>query len=325
MAGMIGRRPLAAALLSATCLSLAAGCPPPAPVQRAASEEAVPLRDAMVRAELQRGLQRVRDPLPAVARPGVLRSSALSLGDLPRMEPRPVSSAPLHALTLDRGRPSVNGYLLRLEEGRTVQFADGPVAPSGPCPDWDPRGGLRWEAIALQGWTPDQLEFELYSGDAIGCKASAKRASRVRARALVPSLLYAFRTCQTDCSPTDPQALHVVGPGSRWLAHSAPELDAQAQPHSGLFSHASVPMGPGQSSSLVITVDFTTLHDFVARHRPLPEWETSERLLGASRFAQVQLDVVWLAGEAEPISQAYLLGDGPAVTQFLSSRGVGLP
>lgn len=289
--------------------------------------EAIPLRDAMPGGVRPAALRHVRDPLPALARPGVLGSLAVPVADLPILEQVPVSSAPLRALHLDGGRPKVKGHALRLEDGQEVASGDRALSSLHGCARSVGSRHLRWEGVSDVGWTAAELAFETYEGSSAGCSASAKRASRVRARALVPGVLYAFRTCSGPCSdPRSRQLLHLLGPGARWLTHSAPEVAAQTRVHTGSFSHATLPFGRAESASAAITVDYASLHEFIGRHRQVPDWEDDgQRLLAASRYAQIQLDVVWMSSDAAPSGRAYWMGEGQHVRHFLASHGVEVP
>ncbi|NUP11684.1 MAG: hypothetical protein HOW73_37030 [Polyangiaceae bacterium] len=296
----------------------------------------VPMRDADPgRSNLPIAGRGVDARLPGEERPRRLASYTFDYEALPKIESRDVRSSPLSSLSLaglPAGLEGLDSWMVQADIGATRLFQQhGPLVQKGQLPCYSGMAGsaATWEAIAIGSWTPETLELTRYEGtvDGSGCKATAKKVSQVKARAIIPSLVYAYRDCVGACagsgSAKGEEVLNVLGPASEWLSSSAPWPTEQLKKQQGLFSHARVPLEKGGSASVSMNANHSVVYGFVGQHKKLPKWsDEGDKILAAHRVVQLGLDVVWASDEASPMASSFIAGPGSGTTDFLASLGL---
>lgn len=133
---------------------------------------------------------------------------------------------------------------------RTSPFIGSPVmltpmsaSLEGLCHELRP-ATIRWRGFRAATASADALDFVELRGpyDPIRCTAAAATRREARARALVPGVLYAFRSCAAHCDPgaelERQETLTLIGPPARMMLESSAELDDVTSPHVGTFSIA---------------------------------------------------------------------------------------
>ncbi len=299
----------------------------------------------------------VRRPLEAPLRPAVVRTFPLDYAALPYMLTAAVQSndrSATVAFLSDPGRPEPRTAILegmvaeieaeglriftplsgasvpevqRLPGATTALCPNGNVdrrkpgsvaAPVAPTPGQAQRS-ISWEGIRTKGWQRDYVDYVRFEGVLTegDCKAAATRAAVVRAKAIVPGLLYGFRTCVPVCdaapianapSSGREEMLVLIGPRAVWAGSSVPWANLQTNPHIGSFSRLVVPMKRGGSASAFINVEAHELNRFIEARLVNPS-ETPRNNLP---ITQLGVDFSWLEGDPAPLGLAMVSAVGQA-------------
>ncbi|MBL8744073.1 MAG: hypothetical protein JNK04_23360 [Myxococcales bacterium] len=193
-----------------------------------------------------------------------------------------------------------------------------PSAPRTALPSTQPRRSISWEGIRTKGWARDYVDYVRFEG-VLGdgeCKALATRAAVVRAKAIVPGLLYGFRTCVPVCdatpspgeaaTPGREEMLVLIGPRAVWAGSSVPWANLQTNPHIGSFSRIVVPLKRGGSASAFINVEAHELNRFVDARLVKP----SDKPRNTLPVTQLGVDLSWLESDPAPIGLAMVSAVG---------------
>jgi hypothetical protein len=160
--------------------------------------------------------------------------------------------------------------------------------------------------------------------DAISCKTKAVSAWRVEAPAIVPGVLYAYRSSTrtsifgvelpliAELVPSE--TIEVIGPGALWLSSTSSD-ERQAWGIGAPFTHASVEIERGSSASLTVAVTL----DVLGRFAGMSPDEAARFVLGTARFdppsapgpsipyeqpalrvVSIHIDWVWPAADVAP-------------------------
>lgn len=170
-------------------------------------------------------------------------------------------------------------------------------------------------ALSIGTFSDDSVHFALLqpvwaAGGArsrAGCEGTANATLEARAIALLPGVLYAFRTCKSSCEeeadPARVEELTVIGPASYWTVRTVdPKL--RTAPRGGPFSVTSVELRRGASASLLLHVGWRELAYFIGLHGKPPYWaEPNSNATG--QVLSIGVDVVWPErGRAEALVYA---------------------
>lgn len=290
------------------------------PTQPSAAR-AMPAAEASSRDEVRAAPDRERSSIAEAVRPRVIESRAFDPLALPR-------EARLEADTVRRDGwaslgAATNGYKVwlgrdllaelevPLEARAPFRAYAGAAVPSThhrPLPETPPCDGARfpgrpvarWAGIDRRDWTESAVWFERYEGpfDRGPCRAKAWSGFRVRATALVPGVLYAFRSATSD-------SLVLVAPPAEWVSAAETPEELQA-PHVGTLSLATLPMKRGRMSSALVVVGATgiDLFDAVRSSRV----DTFATRAADYRGLALRTDVIWPAADEAPSALVVVSG-----------------
>lgn len=279
--------------------------------------------------------------LPGEERPETFGSFELDVGGLPLLEPLTVSSSSISSFSIIGPGASaqmmvpIKDFVAQVEINQVV-FAnfrsgesDAGLRNYSPCPGTTGNTGDRkveWEGIARKEWTESALEYVRVSGTmSSNCQFTAKKAAHVRAKAVVPGMIYAFRECIGGCDPQGEESLVLIGPAAQWLASSAPWPSDQLRRQDGAFSRAKMPLSKGGSASVALNANHASIRDFVSLRQPnaqLPAQDSGQRLLAASRYVQFSVDATWGTDETAATGIAFVASHSMGSREMLSSMGV---
>ncbi len=234
---------------------------------------------------------------------GVRMFTPLSGGSAPEVQrlPNATTTAICHS---PAGKKPIVGELPQT----TSRFGGQPVpyATQPPSSNNAPRV-VSWEGFRTASWTRHAIEYVRYEGtlDPL-CQVSATRFAKVRAQAIVPGLLYGFRTCEKVCDapnddPNREELLVLIGPRASWVGSSAPSVALQTNPHVGSFSRIVVPLKRGSSASAFINVEEHELNRFLDAFN-LKSGEKRKNL----PVTQLAVDVSWLASDPAPLGVSFV-------------------
>lgn len=326
-------------------LLLAAGCAPaaekePANVPVAEPADELALVSLITAAPREGPVGRSIDArLPGEMRPELLANFGVDYTSLNFLESVPVSQGELSTFSVTTTDGSYRmrvptGYLAQADVGAykfasRASAADGRRA-SAPCRtavSMDTTSAT-WEGISLTTWTDTELEYVRFEGsfDNAKCEAVATRAFRVKAKAIIPSVVYGFRECVGGCGKKGAEELLVVlGPPTQWLTSSAPWPADQVRVQGSAFSRTRVPMKKGGSASVSMNSTHAAVWEFVGEHRTVPEWSDSgQKLLAANRVLQLGVDTMWPEADAAPSSFVFVSSITPGSADFLETLGLKL-
>jgi hypothetical protein len=178
---------------------------------------------------------------------------------------------------------------------------------------------VTWTTFRPMDRKRDRMLLSLYEGslDEKACKAKTMYAWSARATAIVPGMVYAFRSpyhvMKLDAAVGDPleaETLEIVAPGAVWFASSSPS-ELHASEINAPFTHVEIPVERGRASSVTIDASIEKLAKFAS----MSEVEAWGELLagkdvGASkaplRTASIRIEVVWGAEDSAPTAVAYV-------------------
>jgi len=178
---------------------------------------------------------------------------------------------------------------------------------------------VTWTTFRPAERTKDHMSLSLYEGtlDEKSCKAKTMYAWSARATAILPGIVYAFRSpyhvMKLDAAVGDPleaETMEVIAPGAVWFASSSPS-ELHASEMGAPFTHLEIPVERGRASSVTIDASIETLAKF-ASMTELEAW--GELLAGKDipsskaplRTASIRIEVVWGAEDAAPTAVAYV-------------------
>jgi len=168
-----------------------------------------------------------------------------------------------------------------------------------------------WEGIRVSTWTDHEIEYVRYRGpfDLVSCHGAPASMVRTPAAALVPKLVYAYRSCSLGClagidARAREEVLTIVAPPSWWLNATVSQVH-QRRPHVGSFSHVRVPITRGGTASALLTFSGEDLGYFIGLRNPaLRDLLEGEQL--RDQILQLTIEAVWLEDEAAPTGTIYV-------------------
>jgi hypothetical protein len=154
------------------------------------------------------------------------------------------------------------------------------------------RTEVRWGGIEPADWSADALWFQEFEGtfDTRQCRGVAEKGWRVRARAVRPGLLYAYRRPASD-------EIVLIAPPAEWVSATVPEAE-QLQPHVGTLSLVRLPLKRGLTGSALFVLGPTGVDLFDALRES--EVDTFSARAQGFRAVALRADVVWAPGEDRP-------------------------
>jgi len=178
---------------------------------------------------------------------------------------------------------------------------------------------VSWTTFRPAERTKDHMSLSLYEGtlDEKSCKARTLYAWTARATAILPGIVYAFRSAshpmKLDAAVGDPleaETMEIIAPGAVWFASSSPS-ELHASEMDAPFTHLEIPVERGRASS--VTIDAAI--DKLAKFASMSELEAWGELLagkdaGSSkeplRTASIRIEIVWGAEDSAPTAVAYV-------------------
>ncbi len=169
------------------------------------------------------------------------------------------------------------------------------------------------EGFRTVGWFKESLSYARLEGsfDPAACRGAVTRGARVRAPALVPGLVYAFR--ERSARGLD---LVVVGPPADWVATSALTAPEQNDPRVGTFTRLKIPLERGRASAALMNVSAPALATFLRLRGDQVDWPTHPMSVGVPVIS-FTVDVVWPADAEEPEARAFAVAIEPGGEQVL--------
>jgi hypothetical protein len=148
----------------------------------------------------------------------------------------------------------------------------------------------RWRGFVPAGLKAGSLDFSELRGelDPFTCVAEATTRLDVRASALIPQTLYAFRRCDGRCDEgfgaERLETLTLVAPPSSFVLASDAKPDDMTNPHVGTFTVLEIPVAPDRAASGTIRLPISAF----ARLTTLSPGVSLGSVVGASG---IELDV----------------------------------
>ncbi len=227
------------------------------------------------------------------------------------------SASPLSfgMVTSELGGPKIpmEARMERSSDAACVERRSAPRVTALAIGDWD-RDGVRVETLD----TFLEKSSRPHGGDGrLVCRGTAVVSATVRAKAILPNLLYAFRRADAGG-----EELVVIGPPSEWSAASA-EPAGRRQRWSGPFSLLSIPVARGSSASLLLSAGYREIAYFVGLYGRAPAWVQDKESSGSS--VTFSVEVLWPEGQDAPEARVVVQGVDRSDLRLLDARPVAPP
>jgi hypothetical protein len=180
----------------------------------------------------------------------------------------------------------------------SVGWLSEPIAPQsgGGVSLWHVKGGDGRDRYTSASWrTLDRapgggLRYQETNAwfDMLTCKAFEVRHMSAVAQPIASGLGYVFRTHCAACKPEVRDQLHLITPDTPW--------------GNGAFEHAEIALGPGRSSTVVLTLVNAAIRRF----------REGGAITDRVADAQLGVDVVQGSGESEPTAMVYVTDPPPS-------------
>lgn len=166
--------------------------------------------------------------------------------------------------------------------------------PRAVCSDRGRPDSLR--ALSIGSFSRDRVDYADFGVTwAAGgtCEGIAKATLEARAVALLPGILYAFRSCVSGCEDGQERVerLSVIGPSAVWAA-STVDPASMTMPRHGSFSLLSVEIERGAAASILLHVGWRELAYFMGLHGAAPYW-AEPTSIASGQVLSLAVDVVW--------------------------------
>jgi hypothetical protein len=270
------------------------GCAAPPP--EVPEDEASPLA-VLVEEEVGRSRRSVGSPRVPVEGPLPLelaRSYALDWERVPRLEAHPRTDAIGSLSFVLEGFASSTGLTHLLNATSNVQNEG--------CRDAEPVF-VRWESFPSAAKEPASLRYSRFDGMTASCRVQSQHAYQAEVPALVPGLVYAFKTCDSsgcDAGARQPGSLVLVAPEPTFVESLGSARPATPHARSGSFGRVEVPLVRGGDGASVATLTFTGT-DVLAwrKRRGLPPPKANEVELSESRLLSIRVEATTIGGATE--------------------------
>jgi hypothetical protein len=194
--------------------------------------------------------------------------------------------------------------------GNPFGYSPGLVGTSGaPCSDQPVP--VRWRGFTPSSVTPASLLFSEVVGefDPRACTAESRTRLDVRAEALIPGTLYAYRRCNDLCDPqadgTQRETLTVIAPPSGFALGSDGTVQEMTASHANSFSIVEIPVSPNHAASGTFALS-------IAAFERLPASERRMATVPPAVGVEIKIDVEVLGPSADD--------PAPSLTLHLSTR-----
>ncbi|NUP07492.1 MAG: hypothetical protein HOW73_15695 [Polyangiaceae bacterium] len=180
-----------------------------------------------------------------------------------------------------------------------------------PCLGGEGTLELEWDGLVPGSWSDTSLEYVRFQGEFrfSGCTGIVKRSGRVRAKAVIPSFLYAFRSCREACDGSGDKGedrVELLAPPSHWMASSVP-VPEQTHPQVGTHTLVSVPLVRGGSGTATVTLNGSDIAFYLGLRGISPSWFKPGDTL-ANAELQLNVDVTWSEEDDKPTGMVYVAG-----------------
>jgi hypothetical protein len=243
----------------------------------------------------------------------------------------PLELARTYELPWDRvprleAHPSVVEGALVLQEDGFVS-ATGPTHPlmlptdaRPPTCAYAESAFARWESLPKRMESSATLRYGRFEGMSAGCRVKARRSYEAELPALVPGLLYVFRTCDgvgCDSGARAPGSLVLVSPGPAFVASFGRARGPTEGARGGSFARTEVPLATGRDGAAVATLNLTGEAILAWRQLfGLPRPKPRELELSESRLLSIRIEATTLAGETD--LRAFVRVNGSAGRQLVA-------
>jgi hypothetical protein len=263
----------------------------------------------------------------------------VDLASLPRLE-RPSTSGAAHQalgrfeVTRD-GKPTLPSNVVAEVNARGYRaFLPATQAPVSPlrkdvnlpiltsAPGCVPGGYGTADLVTIDlmrpsAWSKTELTLSRLEGrmDWSKCSGSLERSATVRARAVIPNVVYAF-----VAPGTKGEELSVIGPPAEWVATSTANPAEQLDPHVGTFTRLEAPLVRGRSTTILLNVSGASLAHFLGLRGEKPAWEKESMSVGP--IVSFSVEVIWPADSDTPQGRVYAFSLEPGGDQVLAALGL---
>jgi hypothetical protein len=170
------------------------------------------------------------------------------------------------------------------------------------CSDAEPTF-VRWESFPPAAVDPATLRYSRFEGMSARCRVRSRRAFQASVPALVPGLVYAFKTCDgavCDAGARPPGSIVLVAPEPTFVDSIGAARPATNESRGGSFARVDVPLPRGRDGGAAATLSFTGADVLAWRTaRGLPRPKVNEVELSESRTLSIRVEATTLAGETE--------------------------
>jgi hypothetical protein len=277
----------------------------------ALGDAALALGDALeVKAE--RGAARGSLALRGAHALELTRTYALDWERVPRLEAHPSSEAQ-GALLVEAGGFASSTGPTHLVSGvpRAGQYQR--------CDEGD-LTAVRWESFSRAAKDPTALEYSRFEGLSSGCRVRSTRSYRAPLPALVPELVYVFRTCDRDgcdAGVRAPGSLVIVTPEHAFAASLGQVREPSPGARAGSYARVELPLAPGATGAATATLTLTGSAILAWREqRGLSLPKDGELELSESRLLAIRVEATTIGGETE--LSAYVRVNGSGGRQLVS-------
>jgi hypothetical protein len=173
------------------------------------------------------------------------------------------------------------------------------------------------DLIRPPAWSKTELSLSRLEGrmDWATCSGTLDKSATVRARAIVPGVVYAF-----VAPAKNGDELVIIGPPADWVATSTPDPAAQLDPHVGSFTRLEAPLLRGRSSTLLLNVSASSLAQFLRLRGEKAAWETAAMSVGP--IVSFSIELLWAADAETPEGRAYAVSLEPGGDEVLAALGL---
>jgi hypothetical protein len=147
------------------------------------------------------------------------------------------------------------------------------------------------------------------------CSGSLERSATVRARAVIPNVVYAF-----VAPGTKGEELSVIGPPAEWVATSTANPAEQLDPHVGSFTRLEAPLVRGRSTTILLNVSGSSLAQFLRLRGETPAWDKASMSVGP--IVSFSIEVLWPADSEAAEGRAYAVSLEPGGDEVLAALGL---
>lgn len=315
--------------------------PKPAATAIPLASQSSPAPEFLLADEQAKELRKSRTPITAPERPREISTFAFDHATIPTIPFAQSTTEDQGSFTLE-SRPN-NGYSLKIVDDLIADIDMGSFrgftlglkgsykhVPTTVFNQNTPPCGLAthtksysWDALKQGTWSDEAVDYLVFDGkfDFAACTSKVDYVTHVRAKALIPKLMYAYRRCNGDQNRCDDpertwEQVTLIGPPASWIASSV-SADQQTKPRVGAFSHVTLPLLRGSSASVLFTVGVRDMAFFLGLHSAVPRWMTED--VNAGESLQLAIEILWPEADAAPSGRASVSAPSSRGAEILAS------